>query len=1015
MTNDPSAPVQVRAEGPVRIITLNRPRELNALNIATMKLLNETVQELRNDPSVGALIITGAGRSFVAGADVNEFLNKTPAEVTELARNGQITFANIEQFPKPVLALVNGFALGGGNELAMAAHYRIAVETAQMGQPEITLGLPPGFAGTQRLALLVGPWDAAELLANCDNISPADAQAIGLVDEVVPVATAMQRALQLAQAWASGAAAPPARIDARQRTTAQQAEYRVLLGNPAFQDVLSAPEPSDPSDREAARRYAARGALEAMKALYEQGFEAGQQAEADLFGKIVTSPSGQYWVNAFLKRDAKQRERSIILDLAKSATPPAPLDTFTMPQSVAEFYQTAAALLGIPRPVATDSGRGITSALTRTNGGSKEAGERLQQYEAYILSNNPSDEIRRAAVELGPIPIGKVLPEGQPVPLLRWAYTYAWDAPAGTASEVYELTVRPTPAIRTDDVLIFGLGSAAEANAGRWLPYRRPADVPAAHGQRFHTPGNNIVGVVIAAGEDAQKHFKVGQLVVTHNSCAPEPLGSRMLRDDPDMEGMVVRGYDEFRARPDAPVRSGAHAQIVTAKWLETVAKPEQLTIEESVVWALPDPTIWHNFRMTRLGAGETLLLIGASGSTGVRAIEIAKSLGVRRVIGMVSEPDKAADIRRRSTPQMEVVPIMRNDYDFATAEGRAQFVAKVLELNEGKPADVALDFLGSNYPQAFLAAVKRGNPSDPSDLGGRFTSYGAELGFIVNFDGTASETTPAVMFERVDRFRNIPGTDEILAAARRMLGDEPEYLEAIERARASAADDRKIKRVVVWGADAGAQAALREVQSRGAKAAVLVNGEAQAQAAKAALDSAGLSGVLASDKAVVDIAPYIRNGRIDSRTLLADLRGILGDRPDVVVDRADQKAVLGIENGEQSVDMSLNWLRPGGQVILFEKTEGHTYPYDIRAWVTQKDILLPDCSIILTHYASQSLAYISWEAVRDGRVKIDPPHLYTWDKAGEALDNQGRGKNVILHGIPAGLRTLDEVRTATR
>ncbi|MBI4499053.1 MAG: hypothetical protein HY689_14280 [Chloroflexi bacterium] len=164
-----------------------------------------------------------------------------------------------------------------------------------------------------------------------------------------------------------------------------------------------------------------------------------------------------------------------------------------------------------------------------------------------------------------------------------------------------------------------------------------------------------------------------------------------------------------------------------------------------------------------------------------------------------------------------------------------------------------------------------------------------------------------------------------------------------------------------------------------------------------------------------MDVATYLRNGRIDSRALLADLRVILGDRPDVVVERADQSQVLGIPNGEQTVDMSLNWLRPGGQVVFFERTAGHTYAYDIRAWVTQKDILLPDCSIILTHYASQAVAYMSYEAVRDRRVGIDYPHLFPWSDVPTALDTQGRGKNVILHGIPAGLRTIEEVAAAGR
>jgi enoyl-CoA hydratase len=173
----------------VAIVTINRPKVRNALNIATLDDLRRAALELKRDDAVRAIIITGAGdKSFVAGADINEFVAQSPSSGRDRALAGQHVFDLVENLGKPVIAAVNGYALGGGCELAMACTLRIAADTAQFGQPEINLGLVPGYGGTQRLPRLVGKGKAMELMLTGAPISAEEAARIGLVNRVVPAA-----------------------------------------------------------------------------------------------------------------------------------------------------------------------------------------------------------------------------------------------------------------------------------------------------------------------------------------------------------------------------------------------------------------------------------------------------------------------------------------------------------------------------------------------------------------------------------------------------------------------------------------------------------------------------------------------------------------------------------------------------------------------------------------------------------------------------------------------------------
>jgi enoyl-CoA hydratase len=249
----------VRAENRegILFVTIDRPKVLNALNAQTVAEIGRVFDEAREDEAVKAVILTGAGeKAFVAGADINELATMNPITGKAIAEKGQRIFTAIERFPKPVIAAINGFALGGGCELALACHIRIASEKAQMGLPEVTLGIIPGYGGTQRMARLLGKGKALELILSGDRIGAAEAERIGLVNRVVP-------AEQLG-------------------TVAEELARKMASRGP----------------------LAVRAAIEAVMSGSEMPFAEGQTLEATLFGLLASTADMKEGMQAFLEKRA---------------------------------------------------------------------------------------------------------------------------------------------------------------------------------------------------------------------------------------------------------------------------------------------------------------------------------------------------------------------------------------------------------------------------------------------------------------------------------------------------------------------------------------------------------------------------------------------------------------------------------------------------------------------------------------------------------------------------------------
>lgn len=239
----------------ILIITVDRPKVLNALNAKTVEEIGQAFAAAREDDAVRCVIVTGAGeKAFVAGADINELAKMTPIVGKFTSEQGQNVFLQIERYPKPVIAAINGFALGGGCELALACHIRIASDKAQLGLPEVSLGIIPGYGGTQRMVRLLGKGKAFELVCSAERVNAAEAERIGLVNRVVPADQLMSTVEELAK--------------------------KIAARSPV----------------------AVRAAIEAINSGSDMPLEEGQVLEATLFGLLCASEDMKEGMAAFLEK-----------------------------------------------------------------------------------------------------------------------------------------------------------------------------------------------------------------------------------------------------------------------------------------------------------------------------------------------------------------------------------------------------------------------------------------------------------------------------------------------------------------------------------------------------------------------------------------------------------------------------------------------------------------------------------------------------------------------------------------
>ena len=684
--------IQYNAVAPgkrVATVTVTNP-PVNALNERAIDELVIVVEHLARKDDVVAVVFTGEGTSsFVAGADIRQLLEEihTLDEAMVLPNNAQLAFAKIEAMGKPCVAAVQGVALGGGMEFALACHYRIAEPTARFGQPEIRLRLLPGYGGTQRLPRLLGETrgaegvrDALDLILGGRSIDADEASRIGLVDVLVDGSTdALATAHAAVRAYVrDGEASPLGRAFAgRQAMTRRWQEPALVsldavLADDFLQRVLR-------QLHWAGRSTAGARALDAVRTGLEQGMAAGLAREAALFAEAIVDPEGG---------------KTGIRQFVDKVSPPLPV---------------------------------------RRDGVWVDA------------DHEPRGRALESAGEL--LPVGAPFYPGvTAIPSWQYAFGIARDADTGAprfgppATHERELIVKvPEPA--PNEALLYMLTSEVNFN-DIWALTGIPVSPFDAHEEDVQITGSGGIALVAALGSETrgEGRVKVGDLVTVYSGT--NDLLSPQVGNDPMYAGFSIQGYE---------TETGSHAQFLTVQAPQMHAIPPDLTLEQAGSYVLNLGTVSRClFTTLAIVPGRTLFVEGAATGTGLDALRSSVRTGLQ-VTGLVSSPARAAFIAaqgavgaldRKDARFADLFTIVPEDSTEARAWEAAgmPLIAEYEALNGGRRADYVVSHAGETaFPRSFQLLAD----------GGTLAFYGASSGYHFSFMGKPGGTAPDEMLKR--------------------------------------------------------------------------------------------------------------------------------------------------------------------------------------------------------------------------------------------------------------------------
>ncbi|QMW24719.1 AMP-binding protein [Sandaracinobacteroides saxicola] len=673
----------------VATVTVTNP-PVNALNERAIDELVIVVEHLARKDDVVAVVFTGQGNaSFVAGADIRQMLEEVHSreEALVLPNNAQLAFRRIETMGKPCIAAIQGVALGGGMEFALACHYRVAEPVARFGQPEIRLRLLPGYGGTQRLPRLLadrggaqGLRDALDLVLGGRSIDAAKAADIGLVDRVVEGSEdALSAAHAAIRDWLLHGAhsALGHAFDERERAisgweAAEPFDFDAALADAHVQRILRQLD-------WAGRGAAGARAVEAMRTGWTRGMSAGLRREAELFADAIVDPAGgKTGIRQFMDK--------------------------TSP----------------PLPVRRD--------------GVWIDGEHAARRERLI-----------AAGEM--LPLGAAFYPGvTPIPEWQLAFGVARDAETGAprfgppASHERELIVkveRPEP----NEALVYMLTSEVNFN-DIWALTGIPVSPFDGHEEDVQVTGSGGIALIAALGSEvkAEGRLKVGDLVAVYSGTSD--LLSPAAGNDPMFAGFAIQGYE---------TKTGSHAQFLVTQGPQLHPVPADLPLEAAGSYVLNLGTITRClFTTLAIEPGRTLFVEGAATGTGLDALRSAARTGLQ-VTGLVSTEERAAfigtqgaiaAINRRDARFADGFTIVPEAPDAARAwEAAGQpLIEEYRRLNGGRLADYVVSHAGETaFPRSFQLLAE----------GGVLAFYGASSGYHFSFMGKAGRAMPEVMLRR--------------------------------------------------------------------------------------------------------------------------------------------------------------------------------------------------------------------------------------------------------------------------
>jgi acrylyl-CoA reductase (NADPH)/3-hydroxypropionyl-CoA dehydratase/3-hydroxypropionyl-CoA synthetase len=945
----------------IAVVTVtNAP--VNALNERALDELNIVVEHLARRRDVKAVIFTGQGTgSFVAGADIRQLLEDVHSldEALPLPNNAHLAFRRIERMDKPAIAAINGVALGGGMEFAMACHVRLAEPTATFGQPEVRLNLLPGYGGTQRLPRLLEHAGhgaplvrALEIVLGGRTVTVEEAREDGLIDgiagravgELEPVEgeDVLMMAVRLAADYVWNPAGSTV-VGNAFRARRQAVDAWSAPGNASIAAALDDAEVRRLLEQAslAGREATARRILDAMLTGWTKGLDAGLEREARLFAEAVVDPAGgKAGIRAFLEK------KSAPLPTRRSQAP-------------------------LPAHVPTLVARG----------------------------------------EL--LPVGApFFPGFTPLPVWQYGHAVVRDPRTGALAhglpaEVEREVLVPVPRPGANEALVYVLASEVNFN-DIWAITGIPVSPFENHDLDWQVTGSGGVGLIAALGSEVKREgrLKVGDLVTIYSGQSDllSPLAAR----DPMYAGFAIQGYE---------TDTGSHQQFLLVQGPQLHPVPPDLTLEQAGSYVLNLGTVTRAlFTTLKVQGGRTIVVEGAATGTGMEALKASVRSGLAAV-GLVSSAERAEFVKSlgavgavdRKDPRWAYAYTVVPDTPAAIAEWErsGEPILEALRAQTGgRLADYAVSHAGETaFPRTFQMLAEHGT----------LTFYGATGGYWFSFVGKRGSSTPDEMLKRA----RLTGGEAVLlyygvgtpAEGGNPLVD-PVGLEAIEAVRTLGG------RLVV----ATATDAQREfVQSLGFGDAVkgVVSLEEIRRREGEEFDWPDcLPPMPDSKKETAKFKDAVR--RYQERTMKPFgaaigrfLRSADNPRgyPDVVIERA----------GHDALAASTSLVKPfTGRVVYCEDMAHRRYTfYAPQVWMRQRRILMPTANIAGTHLCNAYEVTRMNDLIAAGALEVSPPTVVPWAGLPQAhqsmWDNAHAGANYVLnHALPrTGLRSRDELLQA--
>ena len=982
------APSLPGSRSKLAIVTVTNP-PVNALNERSLDELNTIVDHLARRTDVAAVVFTGQGtKSFVAGADIRQILEElhTVEDALALPHNAHLAFRKIERMEKPCIAAINGVALGGGLEFALACHYRVADLHAEFGQPEINLRMLPGYGGTQRLPRLLhtrtngtGLLRSLELILGGRSISAEEGHEIGLIDAL---AYGDQDSLSVATAAAREYIQQDRPQGIEEGNEPQSLVGQAFAHRRAQLAVWQTPQPDFVADEfnsivqnprikrivqqagGAGRGPAVERAIEAIRYGYEQGLDAGLAHEAQLFAEAAVDPQGgKQGIQAFMER------KSAPLATRK------PLVTAEQEQ----IYHQQGLILAVGTPF---------------------------------------------------------FPGVTPIPPWQYAQGAVRDPDTGAAIHgdpmaVEQQIVIPVERPGATQVLLYMLASEVNFN-DIWAITGIPVSLFDDHDRDWHITGSGGVALIAALGQEVRREgrLKVGDLVTVYSG--QSNLLSPMAGLDPMAADFAIQGY----STPD-----GSHQQFMLAQAPQCLPLPPDLSLEAAGSYILNLGTAYRAlFTTLKIQANRAIFIEGAATGTGLDAARSAARNGLS-VIGMVSSEARARTLLdaggkgfiNRKDPTVEGVftriPAEPSAWA-AWEQAGAGLLARMREQNGGQLADYAVSHAGETaFPRSFQLL---GEPHDghiPT-----LTFYGASSGYQFTFMGKQGSASPTELLRRAGLHAG-----EAVLIYYGVNANHEEHKEHEGTNGAALRDLRDLR-----GSNLVDQAGLEAIEAAralGARIVVVAYSDAQREFVLSLGFGAALRGVVSIEELQRRFGdefnwpttmPDLPDSKLDPQGLKEAVRSYndltfkpLGSAvggflrsadnprgyPDLIIERA----------GHDALAVSAMLIKPfTGRVVYFEELAGRRFSFFApQIWMRQRRIYMPTANIWGTHLSNAYEIVRLNDEISAGLLSITEPTLIEWDALKEAHqaiweNRHAASTYVVNHALPRpGLKSKDDLYEA--